>query len=43
MYRKYFKPLIITLSVIALDIIFGFDWKFTIINLIWLIPFSTER
>jgi len=33
---KYKKPLIITLSVIVLQLIFGFDPKFTLINIIWL-------
>jgi hypothetical protein len=33
---KYKKPIIITLSVTVLQLIFGFDPKFTIINLIWL-------
>ena len=37
MNKKYYKPILITLSVVALDLIFGFDPKFTIINLIWLI------
>jgi hypothetical protein len=34
--RKYKKPLVITLSVIVLQLIFGFDAKFCIINIIWL-------
>ena len=33
---KYKKPIIITLSVILLQLIFGFDPKFTLINIIWL-------
>jgi hypothetical protein len=33
---KYKKPLIITASVIVLQIAFGFDPKFCIINMIWL-------
>jgi hypothetical protein len=33
---KYKKPIIITLSIIALQLIFGFDPKFTLINIIWL-------
>ncbi len=36
-FKKYKKPIIITISIIALNIIFGFDWRFTIINLIWLL------
>ncbi len=34
---KYKKPLIITTSVIALQLFFGFDPKFCIINMIWLL------
>jgi hypothetical protein len=41
MVRKFVmthrKRVIITASVILLDIAFGFDAKFTIINFIWLI------
>jgi hypothetical protein len=33
---KYKKPIIITSSVIVLQLIFGFDPKFCIINIIWL-------
>ncbi|MFN5620759.1 MAG: hypothetical protein ACK478_05610 [Flavobacteriales bacterium] len=33
---KYKKPIIITLSIIVLQLIFGFDPKFTLINIIWL-------
>lgn len=43
MNPKFYKPLVIVFSVTALNIIFGFDPKFTIINLIWLIPFKTGR
>lgn len=35
--KKYKKPIIITLSVTILQLIFGFDPKFCIINLIWLL------
>lgn len=35
--KKYKKPLIITLSIGVLNLVFGFDARFTIINLIWLI------
>ncbi len=35
--KKYKKPAVITASIIVLQFIFGFDAKFTIINLIWLI------
>lgn len=34
--KKYRKYIIITLSVIVLQLIFGFDPKFCIINIIWL-------
>ena len=33
---QYKKPIIITASVVVLQLIFGFDPKFTIINIIWL-------
>jgi hypothetical protein len=33
---KYKKQIIITASVILLQVIFGFDPKFTLINIIWL-------
>lgn len=33
---KYKKPIIITAAVIVLQLIFGFDAKFCIINIIWL-------
>jgi hypothetical protein len=34
---KYKKPLVITTSIVLLQIIFGWDAKFCIINLIWLL------
>lgn len=34
---KYKKPIVITISVIVLQTIWGFDPKFCIINLIWLL------
>lgn len=34
---KYKKPIIITTAVIVLQMIFGFDAKFCIINIIWLL------
>jgi len=34
---QYRKPVIITTSVIILQTIFGFDPKFCIINIIWLL------
>jgi hypothetical protein len=33
---KYKKPIIITISITVLQLVFGFDPKFTIINIIWL-------
>ena len=35
-WTKYKKPIIITSSVIVLQLIWGFDPKFCIINIIWL-------
>lgn len=40
--KKYAKPVIITLSVVILNLLFGFDAKFTIINLIWLLPIDKK-
>lgn len=34
---KYKKPLIITLGITILNVIYGFDARFTIINLLWLL------
>ena len=36
-FVKYKKPVIITTSVIVLQLLFGWDPKFFIINLIWLL------
>lgn len=36
-FIKYKKPIIITTSVIVLQLIWGFDPKFCLINLIWLL------
>ena len=33
---KYKKPIIITIGITILNVIFGFDARFTIINLLWL-------
>lgn len=33
---KYKKPIIITVSITVLQLVFGFDPKFCIINIIWL-------
>lgn len=35
--KKHKKPIVITLSLIVLQWAFGFDPKFTLINLIWLL------
>lgn len=35
-FIQYKKPIIINTSVIVLQLIFGFDPKFCIINIIWL-------
>lgn len=34
---KYKKPIVITSAVIILQLLYGFDPKFLIINLIWLL------
>jgi hypothetical protein len=36
MLYKNRKKIIIIISVAALDMLFGFDAKFTVINMIWL-------
>jgi hypothetical protein len=36
LFIKYKKQLIITSSVVILQLLFGFDPKFCIINIIWL-------
>jgi hypothetical protein len=35
-YKKYRKAIIITTAVIVLQVVFGFDPKFCIINIVWL-------
>jgi hypothetical protein len=35
-FKKYKKPIIIITSITILQLIFGFDPKFCIINIIWL-------
>ena len=35
-FLKYKKPIVISIALTALNLYFGFDAKFTIINLIWL-------
>ena len=37
LWSKYKKAIVITSSVVVLQLIFGFDPKFCIINLIWLL------
>ena len=34
---KYKKQIVITLGITVLNMIFGFDARFTIINLLWLL------
>jgi hypothetical protein len=34
---KYKKPIIITIGITALNLYFGFDARFTLINLLWLL------
>jgi len=34
---KYKKPIVIIIGIIVLNICFGFDARFTIINLLWLL------
>jgi len=41
--RRYNKPIVITSLVIILNAVFGFDPKFTIINIIWLLPFKNVK
>jgi hypothetical protein len=36
-WYRYRKPIVITTSVLVLQLLFGFDPKFCIINLIWLL------
>ena len=37
---KYKKPIIISSAVLILQVLFGWDMKFTFINLIWLLAFK---
>lgn len=34
---KYRKPIVISLGLLVLNLYFGFDARFTIINLLWLL------
>jgi hypothetical protein len=34
---KYKKPIIITIGITILNLLFGFDARFTIINLLWIL------
>lgn len=34
---KYKKPIVITIGITILNIAYGFDERFTIINLLWLL------
>lgn len=35
--KKYKKPIVIITGIIVLNMVFGFDKRFTIINLLWLL------
>jgi hypothetical protein len=37
LYSKYKKTIIITVSITILQLIWGFDAKFSLINIIWLL------
>lgn len=37
LFYKYKRPIVITTSVVVLQMLFGWDAKFFIINLIWLL------
>jgi len=34
---KYKKPILIVSGIVALNLIYGFDARFTLINLLWLL------
>lgn len=36
LWKKYRKPIVITLGITILNLVYGFDARFTIINLLWL-------
>lgn len=36
-FRKYRKQIVITSGIIALNLIYGFDPRFTLINILWLL------
>jgi hypothetical protein len=36
-FKKYKKQIVITISITILQMIWGFDPKFSIINIIWLL------
>lgn len=36
-FIKYKKPALIIAGIVALNLIYGFDARFTIINLLWLL------
>jgi hypothetical protein len=37
LFIKYKKPIVIIIGIITLNLYFGFDARFTIINLLWLL------
>ncbi|MFM7729011.1 MAG: hypothetical protein ACKO7B_20095 [Flavobacteriales bacterium] len=34
---RYKKPIVITAGILVLNLVYGFDPRFTIINLLWLL------
>jgi hypothetical protein len=41
-FLKYKKPIVITTSITILQIIWGFDPKFCIINIVWLLVLTIK-
>lgn len=35
-FKKYKKPILITATIIVLNVVYGFDARFTVINIVWL-------
>ncbi|KAB2916907.1 MAG: cytochrome O ubiquinol oxidase [Bacteroidetes bacterium] len=35
-FKKYKKPILITSTIIILNVVYGFDARFTVINIVWL-------
>lgn len=34
--KKYKKPILITATITVLNVVYGFDARFTVINIVWL-------